>query len=464
MSLHTEYFDKIKHFSLDRRMENLPTSETLIASLMRQLGLSGNNKEAEVWPSEDLFHQLFKSDDVERISKVFRSELSSPVSKKALKELDGRFKFREYVKPIIPSVAALTHSPRGGTGKGSPWNPGRWLLEEFALAFDDYDKYLLFIRELSESLLVSKEDKHNLANYFTNALNSAQGSFDEKVVNESFDKYGRKSQFGWKPSSVHLEYVNLIRYVISIKQKSSRYRWVLFLDAALRMFATSASIWRFRSVVLFIESLENGDDFDMFSRTHGFVNYGATRTQIVKDGLKEYILSYLTLFYLCEQIGLDPVRYTTANLYDFLKSHSSIIEDLDKARKKAVSTVKGFSSEFSLKSSTLKNSKEFLEYVGVKKEDYSFFTEDYTFHYKKTGRDYRYYFSDTLLILLVNYVGDRIEKRQFTSSDFVHVLSNFGIQINFSEFSQGSLSKDLLKLGLVEELSDSDSGMIFRAL
>ena len=116
-----EYFDKIKHFSLDRRMENLPTSETLIASLMRQLGLSGNNKEAEVWPSEDLFHQLFKSDDVQRISKVFRSELSSPVSKKALKERDGRFKFREYVKPIIPSVAALTHSPRGGAGR-SPWN------------------------------------------------------------------------------------------------------------------------------------------------------------------------------------------------------------------------------------------------------------------------------------------------------------------------------------------------------
>jgi hypothetical protein len=463
MSLHTEYFDKIKHFSLDRRMENLPTSETLIASLMRQLGLSSNNREGEVWPSSDLFHQLFKTDDVERISKVFRSELSSPISKKAQKELDGRFKCREYVKPIIPSIASMTHSPRGGTGTGSPWNPGRWLLEEFALAFDDYENYLLFVRELSESLLVSKDDKHDLANYFTNALKSAQGSFDEKVVIESFDKYKRKSQFGWKASSIHLEYVNLIRFVISIKQNSSRYRWVLFLDAALRMFATSASIWRFRSVTLFIESIENGDDFNMFSRTHGFIKYGATRTQIVKDGLKEYILSYLTLFFLCEQFGLDAVRNTTPDLYDFLNSNSSI-EEVDKARKKAVSTIKGFSSEFSLRTSTLKNSKEFLEYVGVRKEDYSFSTEDHTFHYKKMGRPYRYQFGDTLLILLVNYVGDRMGKSQFTSSDFVHVLSRLGIQINFSEFSQGSLSKDLLKLGLVEELSDSDSGMIFRVL
>ena len=92
MSLHTEYFDEIKHFSLDRRMENLPTSETLIASLMRQLGLSSNNTEGEVWPSSDLFHQLFKVYDFETISKVFRSELSSPISIKALKELDGRFK------------------------------------------------------------------------------------------------------------------------------------------------------------------------------------------------------------------------------------------------------------------------------------------------------------------------------------------------------------------------------------
>ena len=463
MNLHTEYFDKIKHFSLDRRMENLPTSETLIASLMRQLGIAGNHKESEVWPSVDVYNNLFKPDEVERVSRVFRSDLSSPISKKAKKELKGRFKHREYVKPIIPSIASMIHSPRGGTGKGSPWNPGRWLLEEFALAFDDYEEYRLFIQELSEALLVHVDDNHDLAMYFTNALKSAPSTFDESIVQECFDKYGRKSKYDWNASSLHREYVSLIRFVISIKDNSSRYRWILFLDSALRMFATSASIWRFRTTVLFLESLGKGEEFNLFSRTHGIIKYGSTRTKIVKEGLKEYIISYLTVFYLCEQVGVDAVNYKTASLYERLTSECST-EEIEKAKASAISTVKSHASEFSLKSSTLKNSKEFLEYVGVKKEDYSFSTEDYTFHYKKIGREYKYYFSDTLLILLVNYVGSSLGKEQFTSSDFVYALLRLGIHIDFSEFSQGSLSNDLLKLGLVEELSDSDSGMIFRVL
>lgn len=464
MNLHSLYFDKIKHFSLDRRMENLPTSETLLSSMIRQLGIAGNSKESNVWPSEDLYFLLFKPSESDRIASVFKSELTSPVSKKASKDLKGGFKYREYVKPIIPSLAAMTHSPRGGASKkGSPWNPGRWLLEEFSLAFDDIDKYREFVLGLSNALVVHDTDDHDLAKYFTNALKNPQLAIDESVVDQCFDKYERKKQFGWSPSSIHIEFVGLVNFIISKKNSFSRYRWILFLDSSLRMFATSVSVWRFRSATLFIDSLEQETDFNFFASDKSLINYGDTRSHIVKGGLKEYIVDYLTIFFLCDATGVDALKLTTDSLFDHL-SRLCDQEKIDQAKAKAISTVKNHVSEFSLKRSTLKNSKEFLEYVGVKKEDHSYRTEDYTFHYKKVGRDYKYMFGDTLLILLVNYVGYKLKSTQFTSLDFVSVMRDFGVSINLSEFSYGNLAQDLLKLGVVEELSDSDSGLIFRVV
>ena len=69
-----------------------------------------------------------------------------------------------------------------------------------------------------------------------------------------------------------------------------------------------------------------------------------------------------------------------------------------------------------------------------------------------------------MLLILVKYSGQVLDNNQFTSSDFVKVISGLGIKINISEISLGSLGENLLKLGVVEEISDSDSGMIFRTI
>tara|TARA_B110000977_G_C10760622_1_gene370503 strand:+ start:88 stop:504 length:417 start_codon:yes stop_codon:yes gene_type:complete len=137
---------------------------------------------------------------------------------------------------------------------------------------------------------------------------------------------------------------------------------------------------------------------------------------------------------------------------------------IQQSEKDAVQVARANKSEFELRTSTLKNSKEFLEYVGVKKEDYEHKTVDYTFHYNKIGRDYKFAFGDSLLLILVKYSGQVLNNNQFTSSDFVKVISGLGIKINISEFSLGSLGENLLKLGVIEEISDSDSGMIFRTI
>jgi len=108
MSLHENYFNKVGHFSLDRRMENLPTSETLISSLQRQLGLTNNSSESEVWSTSDLYESIFDAKRKDQIAKIFRSEFSSPMSKKVLADKQNSSSthiFREYVKPIIPVIA-----------------------------------------------------------------------------------------------------------------------------------------------------------------------------------------------------------------------------------------------------------------------------------------------------------------------------------------------------------------------
>ena len=70
MSLHENYFNKVGHFSLDRRMENLPTSETLISSLQRQLGLTNNSSESEVWSTSDLYESIFDAKRKDQIAKI----------------------------------------------------------------------------------------------------------------------------------------------------------------------------------------------------------------------------------------------------------------------------------------------------------------------------------------------------------------------------------------------------------
>ena len=465
MSLHNEYFDLVKHFSLNRRMENLPTSETLICSLQRQLGLTPNNNEKEVWQNDDLYSLVFDDESAKDISKIFREELSSPVSQKGAREQkikSEKFEFREYIKPLIPDVAGYTHGARSGA-VGTPWNPGKWLLEELALAFNEFDEYEKFINELADAFDVKPDDGHPLATFLINSIPNREYSIKSQILNDSFYKTDKKSLFGWKSAEVHLQFVNLIRYVLKCKKQYSRYRWILFLDAVLRLFATVSSIWRFKTTVIFMDRLKNKQDLLVFESPGHLIGYGDTRVNIVRKGIQEYIVNYLQIHFLCKKLNIDPLRFTTEDLFRHLSNNVNS-DMIQQSEKDAVQVARANKSEFELRTSTLKNSKEFLEYVGVKKEDYEHKTVDYTFHYNKIGRDYKFAFGDSLLLILVKYSGQVLNNNQFTSSDFVKVISGLGIKINISEFSLGSLGENLLKLGVIEEISDSDSGMIFRTI
>lgn len=465
MSLHDNFFNKVGHFSLDRRMENLPTSETLISSLQRQLGLTNNSSESEVWSTSDLYELIFDSKRNDQIAKIFRDEFSSPMSKKVLADKQNPTSshiFREYVKPIIPIIAGNVHSARSGSGKSSPWNPGRWLLEELTFAFNNFEDYNFFVSKLAEAFKVSDQDNHELALYIRNSAKHFVIDINEKVIDESWKNNKKRNQFGWGTSQLHQNYVNLINYVLDIKNEYSRYRWFLFLDAVLRLFATISTLWRFKQTSQFIRCLEESKLYEDYLSFNNVVNYGESRTKIVKIGIQEYMIKYLQIYHICNTLKIDAPTKFTSELFKVI-SNNITPEMLRDTEVSALQTIRENKSEFHLKESTLKNSKEFLEYVGIQKPDFSFKTMDYTYHYEKSGGEYKFAFGDALLVILVKYVGG-MKSNEFTSIDFVGSLNGLGVKIDYSEFSMGTLGKALLRLGLVEELSDSDSGMIFRAV
>jgi len=465
MNLHDAFFDKIGHFSLDRRMENMPTSETLMSSLQRQLGITSNSSESEVWSDSDLYGMIFESSRRDLIAKIFQNELSSPVSNKVIadkRNSASSFAFREYIKPVVPYVAGHVHSARSGLGAGSPWNPGRWLLEELTFGFENIDEYHSFTIKLANALKVQDDDNHQLALFIRNSTKKYNFELNEKIIEDSWHNNSKRKQLEWPASNLHKNYVQLIEFVIDVKNEYSRYRWFLFLDAVLRLFSTLSTLWRFNTTSNFIKCIEGGLKYEEFLKIDNFIKYGETRTIIVKSGIQKYILNYLQIFHICKRLDINALEMNTRDLFQYISDHINPVI-MKNSEVDSLQIIRNFKAEFDLKTSTLKNAKEFLEYVGVQKQDYSYKTVDYTYHYEKSGRDYKFAFGDALLIILVKYIN-KINHHEFTSTDFVETIAGLGIKIDYSEFSLGTLGKALQRLGLVEELSDSDSGMIFKAI
>jgi len=168
--------------------------------------------------------------------------------------------------------------------------------------------------------------------------------------------------------------------------------------------------------------------------SNDIVRYGETRIKIVKGGIQDYIIKYLQIFHICQNLDISASKISTNSLFNLIspRATSSLLRDCEL---NALHTIRSYKSEFDFNaSSTLKNAKEFLEYVGIQKSDYSFRTVDYTYHYEKEGRDYKFAFSDALLVILVKYINS-IKSSEFTSVDFVDNLAGLGVKIDYSHFS-----------------------------
>ena len=479
MNLHEKYFDSVAHFSMDRKMENIPTSEVLVASLMRQLGLSLNSAEAKVWKDEDLYGFLFDESRKDIIEDVCRKELATPLSKKIYRQkLQGQEQvaFREDIKAYTPELASHIHGSRNKGKKktsSSPWNPGMWFIEEIALGFEHERELIEFLHDLGEALEVgSFQDKEDpLARYISLSLKEESRSLKnhawrEQLENIPFHSKSRKRRevYGWKKLPLHTEFVGVFKFLIEVKQRYTRYQWLQMVDSVLRLFATMTTLYRLSSPKAFVDSVKKNSKPSSVFNHRTVVSYGQNRKEIIEAGIQEYIIHYLMIGLLIQDLELHEIQDSSTS--DLCKEILSRSLDVEVYRERAWTIVrKDFEREFQLKvSSSLKNTKEFLEYVGIKKEDASSQAVDFSFHYEKKGRGYRFIFGDALLYLLANYVGAKLNSKTYSSQDFNDALAKLGIDLKMSEYSLRGLKNRLLALGLVEESSDSDAGLLFRLI
>ena len=411
-----------------------------------------------------MFHESRQSE----MSYLCQHHLSTPVSSQVFKKKQEGHKSytkRQYVKPFIPEMASHIHGARAGTGKGSPWNPGKWFYEEVSYGFSTAAEFNSFCERLFNCLIIknTSADEDLLALRLLNSLNyDYQKGRDYSGPPISFSDVPKRKLYDWGGSSLHEEFVELFEFVLSNKVKYSRYRWLQMFDSTLRLFATATSVHRLQRPAALLNSMRSGKVEDA-NQTTG-ITYGETRSIIVKAQIQKYVIDYLTICHAVQKAGISAREMTTAQLIIRLNEQSSTL-DIEQCKKRAFNDIKAYQKEFEFrKSSTLKNIKEFMEYVGIRKPDHCRRSLDFSYHYSKVGRDYRFEFSSALLFTLVNYAGEKMRASSFTSRNFSEVLANLGIHLPISVYASGTLGKQLMELGLVENASDSDSGMLFRIL
>ena len=472
MNLHSKFFDTVEHFSFDRKMENIPTSEVILASLIRQLGLSDNQSESNVYLSNNLYTSLYHESRSDEIQKICRKELTTPVSSKIFQwKREGReaVRYREDIRAFTPQLAGHIHGVRAG---GGSWNPGMWFIEEIALGFSCIEDCQDFLRQFGDALDVqlTGEREDPLAQFFNFSLreNLRQNDWETRLhkLHGAPSSKRRREIFGWKELPLHAEYVKVFQFLIGNKYNYTRYQWLQMIVSILRLFASTTTLYRLSLPGHFIDALEKGRDFASVWQHKEVVRYRNDRKQIVEDGIRKYIIDYMTICLAIQQVGIKNAnQLSTEEVFKCLALGDINFKILRDEVWKIVR--ESHEKEFELKTSTFKNIRELLEYVGRKGEDESRLAVDFSYHFRKHGKRggvFKLLFGDALLYVLALYAGEKEKSKSFSSEKFNEALLCLGVELKMSEYSLNGLRDRLLNLGLVEESSDSDSGLMFRLI
>lgn len=472
MNLHSEFFNTVEHFSFDRKMENIPTSEVILASLIRQLGLSDNQSESNVYLSHNLYSSLYHESRSAQIQEICRRELTTPVSSKIFQwKNEGReaVKYREDIRAFTPQLAGHIHGVRAGVGS---WNPGMWFIEEIALGFSCIEDCRDFLRQLGDALDVqlTVDGEDPLAQFFKFSLkeNLLKDEWKTRLqkLHEAPSSKRRREIFGWKGVPLHAEYVKVFRFLIGNKHNYTRYQWLQMIVSVLRLFASTTTLYRLALPGHFVNALREGRDFASVWQHKEVVCYRNDRKRIVEGGIQKYIIDYMTICLAIQQVGIKNVnQLSTKDVFNCLACEDI---DFNILRDEAWKIVReSYQKEFELKTSTFKNIRELLEYVGRKGEDESRLAVDFSYHFRKhrdSGGVFKLLFGDALLYVLALYAGEKEKSKSFNSEKFNEALLSLGVELKMSEYSLEGMRDRLLNLGLVEESSDSDSGLMFRLI
>lgn len=441
------------YFLFDRKPENLPTSEILISSLQRQLGLSSVGNEGFVYSEEnkDALRRLFNEGHLSDVDNVLRNNLRSTIHFSARKDY-VKYSHRHYSKPFIPEISSFVHASRAG---GNPWVPGRYILEELYLGAPSDQEYLDFVDELRSLFIINTDSSSEdiLAKFLQNSLKDPTSQSASPFDLKSLRTLSKKSMLKGHLQLHEFMYVNF-RYILRLKSKMTRYRWLNFMEGYLRFFLYMTAIYRLNLPVFCKKSLILKEE--TLNTSFTFVDYGESRQNINKNALINYVKDSL---YLTEILS-EPRRFNELN--DFYKYCSNLEQNVDKIELKVIKHLQGkFKDDYNLK--YLKNINEFIDYIGIERKDSEKIVSDNTYFFKIQGRSYTFDFGKSLLFLFVNMCGMHLGDKTFSSSDFVSYMSQFGLNFEEKKFADITFLKRLKDLGVLLEMSDSESGVLLKS-
>jgi hypothetical protein len=475
-ALHTEYISKLYFFDFDRKPENIPTPETLLSSLYRQLGLASHQNENKVWQNSESFKKI-----VSNHSYVFKTEnLTSShfkiISEKLIasnrsKEQELKNKHFLYLKPIVPEIGSISHSSRISS---NPWNPGAMILEEILHGCENLEEFEKIKDTLIQKLKVGENDdiwskfiQNELSAIINTNNNIVKINGNNRIHSDSQIKFYKRNY----AIPINKELNSGLKIILEIKESFSRQRWINILESYLRFFLFMSNYHKLHYCNNFVESILT-KNINEITFQHIFrkksISINEKRKNIIELSLRKHLFSNVFLYKYLIACNIDLMNFISQNNYSDL--FEVIINNISKVDVNQIlsDTNKSIKNEHSqeindLNKGTTKNLKEFFEYVGRKREVTNFNNiTDINYLFSKDNlRDYILQPGIGLIYTIVLIASKKYsdESTTISANDLSLYFKSVGVNISTNEISKGYIGKQLNLLGLFIETPDSEGGI-----
>lgn len=473
-NIHAEFITKLFLFDFERKPENLPTPETLLCSLYRQLELSSHQNEKEVWNNSEKLHSIiYKSSHqynvVNLSSANFRIITEKLIASNKSKEQEIKNKKHLYLKPLVPEIASLSHSARIS---GNPWNPGAMILEEIFNGCSNLEEYEDFQNKLKIALSISNDDdiwSKFLQHEFNSIVN--QGTFAKDLVKNRIHKDTlKKLQNRGIAIPINQELNRGFKIIIEQKNNFSRQRWINIIESYLRYYLFTCNFNKLQYCNNLVDKIINNRTQEItleniFNPTTISIN--DKRKNLIEGAIRKHLFANIFLYNYLEKCGIDLNNmhiFTFQNLISTIQENSQTIS-IDDVLQQTNKIIKNEHTEeiMQLNISTTKNMKEFFEYIGRKRDvtNYNNIQDINYLFTKELTRDYIFKPGIGLtysLVLIASKLNDD-DMTTINAADLSLYFKSIGLNISTNEISNGYIGNQLNLLGLFIETPDSEGGI-----
>jgi hypothetical protein len=473
-AIHAEYITKLFLFDFDRKPENLPTPETLLCSLYRQLELSSHQNENNVWDNstklDDIISDSNHKYSVENLSSDhLRIITEKLIASNKSKEQEIKNKHHLYLKPIVPEIASVSHSARI---TGNPWNPGAMILEEILNGCSTKEEYNALKEQLKNALSISKNDDiwAKFLQYELNSIVKHETFKNDSITNKIHKDTSLKFNKRGFAIPINQELNKGLKIIIEHKDNFSRQRWINIIESYLRYYLFTCNFNKLQYCNNLVDQIIQNKTQDItlhtiYSQTTFSIN--DKRKNLIEGAIRKHLFSNIFLYNYLEQCGIDIdniQELTYQNMITTIQeqSHKINVNDILQLTNKIIKS--DHTEEMTqLNISTTKNMKEFFEYIGRKREitNYNNIQDINYLFIKDSTRDYILKPGIGLtysLVLIASKLNDD-GMTTISAADLSSYFKCIGLNISTNEISDGYIGNQLNLLGLFIETPDSEGGI-----